>query len=464
MSKKIQKHCRIINYLKAHHEKLAEAIEAVCLARNLNPFREYGLTFVVPTSELQAEIEREVYGPNPENALPLINGHIILANLTTETDIKATNNKSGFKLSIKRDGKKIDLNGLEIEPTDFKAMSGKNITVWKAVKGRPTIDGEKVERGMKHKKPVKKAGGSDQIVDRTYNARQQLLNGIQNSYATALIQAASGGAENDLTETAKVHVASILNQLKATGSNDAYNKILKKLDPNPVVSALAILNPSHDIAPTLINAYNGIAETISAPLGTAADYTKYLEESKSFIGQWEDVQSDARNRAFDAYDDAGTTMGGVNKVIMGAYEKTYGGSSSTALLHDLMRYDVGSSMKALEEDMTPSTASDIRSDVQSIFARARSTYGGSSDLDVQKGLYQFNSYGGALAYNDEINASDIVKMNFVNSSDFLYSGGSGAVSGGAEAETYFDRHAYSSSRYSGGSEAVEAMRAKINSL
>jgi hypothetical protein len=131
-----------------------------------------------------------------------------------------------------------------------------------------------------------------------------------------------------------------------------------------------------------------------------------------------------------------------------------------------MRHDIATSLSQLENDTAPTTAADIREDVASVFNRAIAVYGGADASSVQKGLHMFTSTGGQYVRGegDAASAVDEAKIDFVNSSDFLYHpAAEPVVAGGAESSYFYNRRAQSASTKRGGSE-VASLRAQIQAL
>jgi hypothetical protein len=170
------------------------------------------------------------------------------------------------------------------------------------------------------------------------------------------------------------------------------------------------------------------------------------------VGAYEDLYRDNR---------VGDVSGVFSETASSEFRKTGG---AAALLRDLMRHDIATSLTQLENDVSPTTADDIRQDVSSVFNRALAVYGGSDESSVQKGLHMFTASGGQYVRGegDAANAFDEAKIDFLNSSDFLYHPATEpVVAGGAEASYFYNRKASAPKR---GGFDVSALRAQIQAL
>jgi hypothetical protein len=483
----MSRYCKLYNWVKVADPELAEAVEDLCLIGNFATKRDWGLSFIMPEAKLKKEIIGHAYGPTPEKAIDLINAHIIHENLAEHTG--ETSNKAGYKVHVKKDGDKMVVGELVVQKAkDFSPMTGRRISAWHAVSGAPTLSGARAERKFDRKKPQAKQAKT--FTDKTHNARRRLINDIQNAYTEAVIANAAGGEEDPHARAAEV-VASVEGQLRlaaAGGDEDARaaTTILHStIDDNPTVSALMLLNPNQQMNQTLVAAYNKLGDNIGLSVADASDYSKILgRASASASGAGEAVR-DIRRRITAIADSSGTATGPATAAIVGAYEDLYrdnrvgdvsGVFSETAssefrktggaaaLLRDLMRHDIATSLTQLENDVSPTTADDIRQDVSSVFNRALAVYGGSDESSVQKGLHMFTASGGQYVRGegDAANAFDEAKIDFLNSSDFLYHPATEpVVAGGAEASYFYNRKASAPKR---GGFDVSALRAQIQAL
>lgn len=486
--KAMSRYCKLYNWVKVADPELAEVIEDLCLIGQLGAKRDWGLSFIMPESKLKKEIISHAYGPAPEKAIDLINAHIILENLAEHTG--ETSNKAGYKVNVKKDGDKLVVGELVVHKAkDFAPMTGRKISAWIAVSGAPTLSGARAERKFEKKKS--KAKQVKMVADRTYNARRRLINDIQGAYAEALIANTAGGDEDPHMRAAEV-VASVEGQLRlaASGGDEdakaASSMIHETIDDNPTVSALMLLNPNQQMGETLLGAYNKLGDNIGLTVADASDYYRILSRANPVHGAGEAVR-EARRKITAIADSAGTATGPATAAIIGAYEELYrdnrigdvsgvfaepasaefrktGGAA--ALLRDLMRHDIATSLSQLENDTAPTTAADIREDVASVFNRAIAVYGGADASSVQKGLHMFTSTGGQYVRGegDAASAIDEAKIDFVNSSDFLYHPATEpVVAGGAESSYFYNRRAQNASAKRGGSE-VASLRAQIQAL
>ena len=196
-------------------------------------------------------------------------------------------------------------------------------------------------------------------------------------------------------------VASVEGQLRlaASGGDEdakaATSMIHETVDDNPTVSALMLLNPNQQMGETLLGAYNKLGDNIGLTVADASDYHKIFGRANSVSGAGEAV-SEVRRKITAIADSAGTATGPATAAIIGAYEDLYrdnriGNVSSVfsesasaefrktggaaALLRDLMRHDIATSLSQIENETAPATAADIREDVASVFNRAIAVYG-----------------------------------------------------------------------------------------
>ena len=487
-SKRMTRYCKLFNWVKDENPEFAQALDDLCLVKNLSTFRDYGLSFVMPTKKVVKEIIDHTYGSNPEKAYDLVNAHIILANLDDST--KETSNKLGYKISVNGKGKEVHLDKLKVKRSEsFKPMTGKNISAWLAEEGEPTMTGTKIERGAM--KPKAKKGSSEQLRDTTYNARQRILTDIKNHYVNALIDSARGVQGSSPHAEAARAVASVVGQieLRAKGGcescGDASHVISSVIDDNPTVTALILFNPNQQIAETMVKAFNVLGDKISAKVADASDYKKILSKKKSENSNAAHAVHSLRKKINALKEESGTANGHATSVILGAYNDLYSNNKigdvegifpektaaifkrtggSAALLRDIMRNDVATSLQAIDEETFPVSAADLEMEVDSVFSRAKSVYGGQDSGSVNKGLYMFNSERTKFVRGEgeAEHVSDVMKMSFVNSSDFLYHPSSASVVGASE--YFYDRRAHQA--FSGGhdDDDAENLRAEIKGL
>ena len=89
MSKRVKKHCSILNYIRRADEDLYELVQDLCIGRMLVPRKGTpGLTFLRPDKSLMAKIKTMATGDDPEEAVAVLQSLVLLDNLPTLGDFE----------------------------------------------------------------------------------------------------------------------------------------------------------------------------------------------------------------------------------------------------------------------------------------------------------------------------------------------------------------------------------------
>jgi hypothetical protein len=141
MSKRVKKHCSILNYIKHSDNDLYDLIQDLCIGRIFMPKKNSpGLTFLRPSKELLSKIKDMASGDDPEEAVAALQSLVLLDHLPTiddfadkKTDIPTFLHKKLPVKSIDAKEKCVHLNnGAKIvADKDFEARNDRgNISVY----------------------------------------------------------------------------------------------------------------------------------------------------------------------------------------------------------------------------------------------------------------------------------------------------------------------------------------------
>lgn len=87
MSKRVKKHCSILNYIRQKDSDLHELLQDLCIGRMLVPRKNTsGLTFLRPDKALLAKITDMAVGDDPEQAVEALQSLVLLDHLPTPGD------------------------------------------------------------------------------------------------------------------------------------------------------------------------------------------------------------------------------------------------------------------------------------------------------------------------------------------------------------------------------------------
>lgn len=245
MSKKhhMQKVCRIFQWIEQTDKDLAAAIRDLCMEGALSPGRNTpGVTFLYPTKEVRKKIVADTYSAEPENAIRVLEGHIVPDAIRTTADFqRATGSRLGVRLDVESsDGAGVTLQGgAKLVPAaDFVPLRRDNIAVWVVDSGEVPLSGAEFKvaargratRGGKGRGQYR--GGADQLT-----ARQALASHVEAAYS-ACMRADHCRARDPYL----ISAVSLLNFLRVQHP-DQLLKVLPMLDRDPAVTFYLLLEP-----------------------------------------------------------------------------------------------------------------------------------------------------------------------------------------------------------------------------
>jgi hypothetical protein len=245
MSKRVTKHCSILNYIRHADSDLYELIQDLCIGRMLVPRRNTpGLTFLRPDKALLSKIQSMASGDNPEEAVRVLQSMVLLDNLPTpgdfddkKDDIPTFLRKKLGVVSV--DGKKVNLkNGGEcVVDKDFAARNDRGtISVYVLSKELIPTDGEESQFANAKKATRKVKGGAEYQQN-----KRALFESILKRHCNKEFMDAGNPAMEVLT--------SLCDYLKTEGKTEEYNSVVTHLS-NDTLGSLAIVlqayRPSDD--------------------------------------------------------------------------------------------------------------------------------------------------------------------------------------------------------------------------
>lgn len=184
VKKGMKKFARIIDYLQVYHEDLAATIEALALQNSFVPRRGGGITFLVPSAAVVAEIRAKTESDDPEVATDMIQSLIIPMLLEEVGDWREDSddipNLLGRRIevgSIGTDRVKLKNGSVVTKNLEFKplARSGTsdraNMAVWN-VSGMVAMDGPATGRkpgvAVKKRTPKSRNNAQDDATVRAF--------------------------------------------------------------------------------------------------------------------------------------------------------------------------------------------------------------------------------------------------------------------------------------------------------
>ncbi len=329
-SAKMQKYCRITQYLQDNYPVLFKCVEDLCMFGVLTP-RKSGLTFLIPDTAIIKEIDSLTHGKNPEKAAEMIRALTlpvyyadIVAFDANKTKLKTL---AGFNLDIKNiSPDNITLtNGSKISTeSKFQPFEGKsNIAVYK-INGPIQMSGKTSGAGI--------SGGFDPGYK---NSITKYINHLEASYKVGI------------TSGANPYVDAVVSLLDYTQVKDGnkFKQALTILDYDPVVSFYIYMNFDKLFSESFISDWiaNGIK-----PYGGVKAYMKYLEMIDTVGGDLGDpkkrseVREQIKAYRSQIFGDGATK----EKIPTAALEKysswiglfpVYGGDARLKFLHDEFR-------------------------------------------------------------------------------------------------------------------------------
>lgn len=235
--KKLQKFCRIFQWIEREDPELARAIRDLCLEGALSPSPAHrGITFLFPDEKRRKEIDKIAYGDDPDKASEIIRSYIIPDIFLSPSDFASKDRQCGNHLGVgfgkptAHDSDSVTFKDFKIEKAKtFKAMNKRSddISVWKVVSGSPPMKGEAYSAPKKERreKPAKVGRGEQRV-----------------SARLCLLQKAVDGLGVKNVDPFLAYVVSFLNFLKWTG-DATLDRISFALDYEPIVSFFILFEP-----------------------------------------------------------------------------------------------------------------------------------------------------------------------------------------------------------------------------
>jgi hypothetical protein len=238
------KYCRIFQWVEAKDEDFAGAIRDLCKEGALSGGRS-GATFLFPTAAVRKEIVKKAYTTEAEEAITLLDAHIISDSVRTSADFKrGVGSRLRIKLEVEAaSGDTVTLTGgakLKVA-ADFRPLNKDNIAVWEVVSGEvPTTGPEfvppKVTRGGRpgkehHRAHAAYSGGT------ALNSRQVLAANVESEYNNCM------RADRCRTKDPYLaHTVSMLNFLKGKRP-ELLVMVLPIIDRDPAVTFYLLVEP-----------------------------------------------------------------------------------------------------------------------------------------------------------------------------------------------------------------------------
>lgn len=286
MSKGVNKHCSILNYIRHADDKLYDLVQDLCIGRMFVPRKGVsGLTFLRPDKQLLEQIQALASGDDPEKAVDALQSMLLLDNLDDISDFEdKRNNIPTFKRKklpvASVDGSKVVLsNGAEIHPDkEFESRGDReNISVYILSKALVPASSEPASASnASARSKSKKHGGGD-----TRGSRGELFGRVLAAYCASV-------DSNPAVEL-------LVTLLKYLNANDPQCAALvrSQLSDDAIASLAVILQPYRTAGFTYISAdvYNswlsspGVNKNPEMSLfvftsGPLAYYTKQMELGK----------------------------------------------------------------------------------------------------------------------------------------------------------------------------------------
>ena len=238
MSKRVKKHCSILNYIRRADEDLYELVQDLCIGRMLVPRKGTpGLTFLRPDKALMSKIRTMAIGDDPEEAVAVLQSLVLLDHLPTPGDFD--DKRADIPTFLRKklpvasvDGKKINLdNGAEIVlDKDFEHRNDRpNMSVYiisKALVPTDTAPSDFSNAKTGNNRKIK--GGGDFLDGKT-----QLFDSILAKHAKP------GLTCNPAMEV----LTSLCDYLESTGKSDALKAVQSQLSWDTLASLAIVLQP-----------------------------------------------------------------------------------------------------------------------------------------------------------------------------------------------------------------------------
>lgn len=240
-SKKLQKYCRIIQWIEAKDANLAAAIHDLCMVGALSGGR-HGATFLYPAAEVRKTIAAKTYSADAEEAVRLVDAHIISGTVRTGAEFKTAGTRLGIKLEVESSSADAATlkNGAKLKVAkDFQPLRKDNIAVWEVESGEVPLEGPTFEApkrgrgeyrgGQEEARPAFLGGG--------LTSRAILATTVENEYSTCMAKDHCATRDPYLA-----HAVSLLNFLKGAHPT-LLVALLPVIDRDPAVTFYLLVEP-----------------------------------------------------------------------------------------------------------------------------------------------------------------------------------------------------------------------------
>ena len=238
----LQKFCRIFQWVEQKDPAFAGAISDLCMEGALRGGRSLGVTLLYPGADLRKEIVKEAYGPDPEKAIRLLEGHIVNPALHAAEDLEGgAGTRRGVRLELEAGGGDAATlkGGAKIKKAaDFTPLLKDNITVWEVVGGVVPQEGPAYERprrgrGGRGAEAAAAVGGAEKAL----SDRAGLAADVEGEYDKCMRADRCRSRDPYLA-----HAVSLLNFLKAAHPS-TLQKVLPMVDRDPAVTFYLLVEP-----------------------------------------------------------------------------------------------------------------------------------------------------------------------------------------------------------------------------
>lgn len=250
-TKKLQKYCRIHQWVEAKDRDLAGVIRDLCMERAISSGGR-GATFIYPSAGVRKKIVEEAYSPDPEKAIRLLNAHIIPDPVRTAADFKRTGSLLGIKLEVESaSGTEVTLKGgAKLKAAnDFRPFRKDNIAVWVVESGEVPLEGaafEAPKRGRGEYRGGGGRGGGPDVGGAALNSRQTLASSVEADYDRCM------HADRCRTKDPYLaHSVSLLNFLRQKRP-DVLVAVLPMIDRDPAVTFYLLVEPYKTSGPDYV--------------------------------------------------------------------------------------------------------------------------------------------------------------------------------------------------------------------
>lgn len=246
-SKKLQRYCRIFQWVEEKDANLARAIRDLCMEGALSGGR-HGVTFLFPAEPVREQIIKLAYSKDPEQAVQILEAHIIPGSVRTSDEFrKEIGTLRGVKLEAETaKASTVTLKGgatLKIA-SDFNPLRKDNISVWVVESGAVPLEGPEYVVPSRGRKGTKKPGAEAPRARGGADKETTMLS----SRATLAVEVETAFDQCMRTDRCRTqdpylsHTVSLLNFLQGSHP-DLLITVLPIIDRDPVVSFYLLVEP-----------------------------------------------------------------------------------------------------------------------------------------------------------------------------------------------------------------------------